>query len=43
MSGDNNRTANAIARKLGINLVISQISPENKANEIANYRIEVRK
>ena len=43
MSGDNNRTANAIARKLGINLVMSQISPENKANEIAKLQNQGKK
>jgi Cu+-exporting ATPase len=43
MSGDNNRTANVIARKLGINLVMSQISPENKANEIAKLQKQGKK
>ena len=34
MSGDNERSANAIARKLGIKKVLSQLSPEKKALEI---------
>lgn len=34
MTGDNERTANAIARKLGINNVLAQVSPQTKAQEI---------
>jgi len=43
MSGDNIRTANAIARKLGIHIVMSQVSPENKANEIAKLQNKGKK
>jgi P-type Cu+ transporter len=34
MSGDNKRTANAIANKLGINNVLAQVMPETKAQEV---------
>jgi P-type Cu+ transporter len=34
MSGDNERTANAIANKVGIKKVLAQVSPEAKALEI---------
>jgi P-type Cu+ transporter len=43
MSGDNNRTANTIARQLGINKVMAQISPENKAAEIVKMQNEGKK
>ena len=43
MSGDNTRTAKAIAKKLGINIAMSQISPENKANEIAKLQNQGKK
>lgn len=34
MSGDNERTAKAIARKLGIDHVLAQVLPETKAQEV---------
>ena len=34
MSGDNERTTKAIAKKLGITKILSQVSPESKALEI---------
>jgi Cu+-exporting ATPase len=34
MSGDNERTANAIANKLGIKKVLAQVMPETKAQEV---------
>lgn len=38
MSGDNNRTATAIARELGIDVVLAEVSPENKATEIVKLQ-----
>jgi len=38
MSGDNNRTAKAIARQLGINVVMAEVSPEKKATEITKLQ-----
>jgi Cu+-exporting ATPase len=38
MSGDNNRTATAIARQLGIDVVLAEVSPENKATEIVKLQ-----
>ncbi len=43
ISGDNNRTANAIARKLDINNVMAEVSPENKATEIAKLQNQGKK
>jgi P-type Cu+ transporter len=43
MTGDNNRTAKAIARKLGINVVLAEVSPENKATEIAKLQNQSKK
>lgn len=43
MSGDNIRTANAIARHLGIDKVMAEVSPENKATEIANLQDQGKK
>jgi len=34
ITGDNKRTANAIGRQLGINHVISEVLPQDKANEV---------
>jgi len=34
ITGDNKRTANAIGKQLGINYVISEVLPQDKANEI---------
>lgn len=38
MSGDNARTAQAIARKVGITNVLSEVSPEAKAHTIRNLQ-----
>jgi Cu+-exporting ATPase len=43
ISGDNERTANAIARKLGIEKVMSQVSPTAKALEIKNLQNQGKK
>jgi len=34
MTGDNTRTAEAVARKVGIGLVVAEVLPEDKANRI---------
>jgi Cu+-exporting ATPase len=38
MSGDSERTAEAIARKLGIDVVMAEVSPEKKATEITKLQ-----
>ena len=43
MSGDNERTANAIAKKVGISKVLSQVSPEVKVLEIKKLQKEGRR
>jgi Cu+-exporting ATPase len=43
MSGDNSRTANAIARNLGIKDIMAEVSPENKAREIVNLQNQGKK
>jgi Cu+-exporting ATPase len=42
MSGDNERTAKAIALKLGIDIVLSQVLPETKAQEIKKLQDQGR-
>ena len=43
MSGDNNRTATAIAGELGIDVVMAEVSPENKATEIVKLQNQGKK
>jgi Cu+-exporting ATPase len=43
ISGDNERTANAIAKKIGIEKVMSQVSPTAKALAIKNLQNQVKK
>jgi Cu+-exporting ATPase len=43
MSGDNERTANTIAKKLGIQKVLSQVLPESKALEIKKIQDQGKK
>ncbi len=38
LSGDNRRSASAVAKKLGINRVIAELVPEEKAQEIAQLK-----
>lgn len=34
MTGDNSRTANAIAKEVGVDTVIAEVLPEGKAKEV---------
>lgn len=43
ISGDNQRTAEAIAKQAGINHVIGEVLPEGKANEIRRLQAQGRK
>lgn len=43
MTGDNERTADAIARKLGINNVMAQVFPQTKAEEILKLQNQNKK
>ncbi|OGJ17887.1 copper-translocating P-type ATPase [Candidatus Pacearchaeota archaeon RBG_13_36_9] len=38
ITGDNKRTANAIGRQLGINHIISEVLPQDKANEVKRFQ-----
>lgn len=42
LSGDNERTAQAIARQVGIDQVIAEVKPEGKAQEIAKLQAQGR-
>jgi P-type Cu+ transporter len=40
LTGDNRRTAEAIARKLGIDRVVAEVRPEDKSNEVRRLQAE---
>ncbi|HEX5164841.1 MAG TPA: copper-translocating P-type ATPase, partial [Thermomicrobiales bacterium] len=43
LTGDNKRTAEAVARELGIDRVMAEVLPADKANHVANLQAEGRK
>jgi P-type Cu+ transporter len=43
ITGDNRRTAEAIARELGVDRVVAEVRPEDKANELRRLQAEGKK
>lgn len=43
LTGDNKRTAQAIAKQVGIDTIIAEVLPEEKASKVAEIQSEGKK